>query len=376
MIPEEYKKARTCLDEGKSSQACKDIAKQGGRDALVAAGLSKDTADDIVACASSGDGDSCAKAAAKVAAVYGCTSATGGAGAPLCSELAPVVVDKIWPVVGPPLAGTWDIAKGLLGGVTNILKGIADAFAGIFGFGGDDGPSWTDLTNALLWKGYDITREALDQSVHAVLLADSESKLDLGLGRQLPIGVVGWDPTDFSKASKPQFMERERQTELEAAQQLLTDNLRRHPGFGAFAVRARSRGTNDYAPIEYEFVPPATVRKNGEVILRAPAMPDGWSVSDQEGWLPNGYELDDAWNSRWNFQDLQNAYGLILAERTKAIREAAAESVGQTIAHNVVLAQGGRVEEPSESSPWPWLLVAAGAVAAYVYRDRLAKLVK
>jgi len=363
-----YGKAKSCIDDG-SSDACKDLAKEGGEKALIAAGVDPQLAHEAMECAESRDSEVCAKASAKLAAVYACTSATGGSGYTLCNELAPRIVDQVWPVAGPPLVMAWDSAFAILDGVTNALKGIVDALGGILGFGSDDGPTKTELQNEMMWKGSEILFGAIQSAMNATAAADFQSKIELGLPVDLPIGQFG-TPNMWAKpkpgaqlSSKDDFAKR-----------VMSESLRRQPSFGAIAVAARTRvGWMDEGPLDFHFVDPGSTPASGEVILLATECPSNWTIGNSQ-WNPAGFKM--LYNdSSWNLSDVGSAYGMVLAERAAAIRDAASESVGHVVAYNLQMSQGPTESEGGIGWFW-WAAIIGGGVLAYVNRAKIARAAK
>jgi len=391
-----YDKAQSCLEDASSPQ-CEDLLTEGAEKSLIAAGVDPAIASAAVECAKSRDREVCAKTSAKLAAVYGCTAATGGSGAYLCSELAPVLVDKMWPVIGPPLTKTWDVTLDVLEGVFGMLGGIIDSLGGLLGFGGGDGPTYTEKLNQLLWAGNDIVKPPLDSAVQTIITSDLESQASLGLipdtqigtaarkdgdlGRLTDLGIV-----DNIKPNENEIVERSKLME-KRANSVMTDNLRRHPGFGPINVfclsfksntPASEMPANGYSFMDHRFtytiVDDATAQsmiKKGALVLTSNAVPIGWAMDKREGWIPNGFKVHNP-GKRVIFQQIRDAYGMILAERTRAIRDSTFKSVGDTIARNVQVHELQN-KKPS-SSPWLWLAaLAGGGYLAYRYRDKIKK---
>lgn len=371
-----YDKAQACVDDASSPQ-CTELLKEGAKTALVSAGVNPDVADAAVECAATRDREACAKASAKLAAVYGCTAATGGGGYVVCSELAPILVDQMWPVIGPPLTATWDVALDTLEGVAGMLKGMAGAFGSMLGFGSNK-PTWTEKMNDLRWAGADLIKTPMDASVDAVVKADVESQRSLGL---LPrkvenkIGMSGPSLDGFKKSTRLQLHDSNETIERKATS-TMTNGLRRHPGFGTLAVAFAPSGPNKAI---YRFVDPNSeilgipVSKAKNVLI-ATGMPAGWSLENQQGWQPNGFILNDVTSGLGKYSIVRDAYGMILAERTRAIKDAAFESVGITISRNVQKAEAQKRQPTSSSSVLLWIaaLVGSGALA-YRYRGKISK---
>lgn len=367
-----YGKAKSCIDEGSSSDACKNLAKEGGEKALIAAGVDPDLAREAMQCAESRDSEVCAKASAKLAAVYACTSATGGSGYTLCNEIAPKVVDQIWPIVGPPLVGAWDTAFDVMDGVAGAMQGIMDALGDILGFGSDDGPTTVELHNQLMWRGNEVINGAIDSAVKATSSADIQSRIEVGLPVKLPNGSVG----GMSFKPKPD-LELSANTSMSIAKNVLSQRLREQQGFGPIAVEARTRqfgmGITDTMPLDYEFVDPGKKPDPGNVMLVVAGCPDGWKVGDS-GWNPSGFELREAPMAGWRFRDVRDAYGMVLAARTAAIRDAASESVGQVVSTNVRSAKMSPGSKSEGGIGWFWWTAILGSgILAYVYRDKIRR---
>jgi hypothetical protein len=365
-----YGKAKSCIDEGSSSDACKQLAKEGGEKALIAAGVDPQLAHEAMQCAESRDSEMCAKASAKLAAVYACTSATGGSGYTLCNELAPKVVDKIWPVAGPPLVMAWDTAFAVLDGVAGALQGIASALGNILGFG-SDGPTITELQNELMWRGQEIVSASIESGVKATSAADIQSRIELGLPLELPTGSFGLPDITV----RPEVNATLIKTQSES-KNIFSKKLRQQPGFKALAVEARTRiGSLDKTPIEFKFVDPSKQPGAGKVMLVAGEVPPGWHVDDT-GWSPSGFEIRRSSNSAWHFDDMRDAYGMVLAARAEAISNAASESVGEMVALNVKAANAPSSEK-DEGIGWLWwAAIIGGGVLAYVNRAKIARAAK
>jgi hypothetical protein len=374
-----YDRAKQCMDEGQSSQACKDLQDEGFRRGMEAAGVDPAITDAALECARSGDSEVCAKAAAKVAAVYGCTAATGGGGAYLCSKLAPIVVDKIWPVVGPPLVAAWDLQLGVLDGVVDMLGGIISDLGDLLGFGGnDDGPSHTEILTAMYQQGYSIVRESIQASETAVVQADVESRKELGLPIELHGGVGV--PTLTVQAT-PAVYDR---TDLAMPKIDLTKRLLAHPGFGGPIYVLVQASKTSFKPSEFRFVDADYAPGLGEMVIWSQGAKDienNWTIDSQP--LPSGFYIKRGAVVATNYDDVRTAYGMILERRTAAVRDAASQTVGDVVAQNITTARSRQLDpslikrkEP-ESNWWLWALGLAGAAGvAYWQRDKIKKWMK
>lgn len=361
--------ARRCMEDP-SGPECEEIAGEYGKQALVDAGVDPAVADAAVDCLRTRDREQCAKSSAKIAATYACAALTSGAGTVVCNELAPILIDKMWPVIGPPLTYAWDVGLNILELVGGSLAEFVKDLGELIGFG-DDGPTYTEKLNSMLWAGNDIVAPALDAAVSASVQADLESRRELGLPVNVE-GVLGQMPP-----VQPYLPPAARK----GPQDMIFDFLRSEPGFGAVYVVARPSKKIQMLP-DYEVVSADYVPKHDEMLLEAPAMPPGWRPGSTE-WSPHGFKIvKKALFSPISFFDvLAGAYGVILSARTDAIRKAAVGSVGQIVADNSVEAKSDIIdglelrEDDSGSVLW-WTLALVGAgAAAYYYRKPLKQLV-
>lgn len=390
---EYYDKAKSCVDDY-GSPACQEFVGEQGKNALVAAGVEPNTAEEIVKCAQTRDGEACAKSSAKLAASYACAAATSGAGTAVCNQLVPILIDGMWPVIGPPLTKAWDIGFELLEGALSILKGLFEGIAGIIGFDGDDGPTWTEKMNALRWEAASIMNESISSAFNAARAADVETQIRLGLesdqlGADHPVraGDIGTPQIVPGKEFVAPMMPKIMATGHRGAA-FLQDGLRRHPGFGEIWIKGRYReqfcdNQGNCRNYDFELVDPGYELQKDEVLLKAPAMPSDWMPGDK-GWFPAGFEIDQ-WTPGWDGSEtrwkggtigVRDAVVILLGIRGDAVRECSSNAVGAVVAQNMIDARKFAlgVQEKDDSSWLLWVAALAGAgTLAYVYRDKIKK---
>jgi hypothetical protein len=381
-----YDKAKSCVDDY-SSESCQDFVGEQGEKALIAAGVDPKTAKEIVQCAQTRDREACAKGSAKLAATYACVAATSGAGTVVCNQLAPVLIDKLWPVIGPPLTATWDIGLDMLEAALSMLKGMFEDIAGLLGFG-DDGPTWTDRMNALRWKSAEIMNDSISNAFNAVRKADVESRIQVGLQDD----DLGSDhPVRSGDIAAPQIVPMPPGVEpmmpqiVKAGQrgaEVLQHALREHPSFGEIWIVGRRRkvpwdASGNYGRFDFAIVDPGYQIGNDEVLMRSSAMPAGWMPGDE--WTPAGFQLEQhppMGGARWQTGDVRDALGFLLSIRSDAVRTCCADAVGKVVAENVQAVTAKKLPmAEKESSSWLlWVAALAGAgTLAYVYRDKIKK---
>lgn len=328
---------RGCADG--DSESCKDLQKQGARRALEEAGVDPDLADEAIECANTRDSEVCAKVSAKAAAVYACTAATEGAGADICQKYAPVIVEKIWPVVGPPLVSVWDISLQSLGHLQSVLNGVLGSFASVLGFGGDDGPTRTEKLNEIRWAGVDILDKQYKEGVKAAMLADIESRREFGLQVPMSVRHIDGELGDMARARVNRYFV---------------------PKLKPVCIVGRGRKTlTDVGPINFRIVSPDYVPTNSEIMLRSFAPPSGWRYGEP-GFSPAGFEVINQPGVTWRVQDVADAYGVVVAQRLKAIRDGSVDAVATAIAESAEQSE----KQSSVSSSSGFVLLATFAALA------------
>jgi hypothetical protein len=332
---------KDCTDGDEES--CKEIGKEGAKQALVSAGVDERTADAAIECADSRDSEVCAKASATAAAVYGCTAATEGAGYEVCQKVAPIVVDQAWPFIGPPLTSSFDVAIGALGAVASLLGGVVGAAAELLGFGSDDRPTRTELVNQMVWNASSIVDTQYDNAVAAAMYADLESRKYLGLKIPSSLHHIDTEMGDIARSRVSQAVV---------------------PKLEAVAVAGKGRNLqNMWGAINLHVVDPSYQPAADEVMLLASAPPAGWQIGE-DGYSPVGYKLinHETGSNYWTIRDLADAYSTAIAQRVDALRAGATEAVGQTVAENV-----NESEVPSSSGSTIVTLLALAALSVGGY---------
>jgi len=368
-----YDKAKNCADDP-SSPDCESMADEQAENVLVEYGLDPQLAKDAVACARTRDREKCAKTSAKIAAVYACSASTAGAGTAICSKLAPAMVDKVWPVMGPPLVKAWDIAFDTLDGVISLLKGVANAFGDILGFG-DDGPSRTEILNDLRWKAHAVCKSAIASGSEAVSAANIESRKELGLPLPLQSGGA-MDAVASEMLGAPPIAPGGMVVMPVDAQSSEAFKQALRPKFKQVNVVWKAVNRGAYEPPNYRFVGDSYTPTKDEVLVRSAGCPDKWSPGDSS-WAPENFTTETKlYNHQWKLSELRNAVGMIVAERADSVSTASVEASGRVIAQNISQGQQNS-ESGSSSNWWIWVTAVAGAAyAGYRYRKPIMKRLK
>lgn len=386
-----YDQAKACVD-GIKTEGCQDLLQEQGQRLLEDAGVPSDIAEAAADCIRHRDREKCARASAELAATYGCVAATSGAGTVLCKELAPIVIDKVWPVLGPPLVATWDVALDVIEGVFDGLEGFLEGLADLLGFGwGDDGPTWTQKMNALRGQGHELISTSIEDAYEAVARADISSRMELGLpipatghplldgpgDRGMPSGDIqaGMGAPNMSKRTMVDQIRRRTMTEILAdapprSTMVFRDHISRQPGWGELCVVGPARKELwkwKLHPNDLALVQPGTSPAKGQMMLRSAGRSADWVPGDSG--TPAAFAVEHGVpGDYWTDADVATAYGVLLGARLDAMRLASTDASGEIISHNV---QETQAEEASESSSWwLWLLLAAGAGAGYYYWRR------
>lgn len=343
------------------SEGCKALLDEGARAALTQAGIDPSLIEDSVKCVKDRDREQCAKTSAKIAAVYACSAATSGAGTTVCNKVAPVLIEKMWPVIGPPLTTVWDVGLDTLEALGSFLKHVVDAFGDLLGFGGD-GPTKKEQINAITWAGWEVDKKAIVSGLQAAYAADIESRRELGLPVMID-GVVG-APNVSLDHDKNFEVKQNRST------QIFFDSLKRQEGMGEVCILGLGRDLTDttsYGWLALHGVDPSTKPKDGQVMLRAPAMPAGWTPSSS-AWSPARFTIEESSKLKtWHVSDIRDAAGMLLAIRTNAIRKASFDSIGRVIDENI---RESQQPKPTSSSSWLIWMAMLGALGYLGYRYR------
>jgi len=162
--------------------------------------------------------------------------------------------------------------------------------------------------------------------------------------------------------------------------QTMTNCLRKHPGFGpiviAYTIKSSTEATTPVIVTSQAAI--ESYENLGVTLLKSNGMPEGWSVEKPDGWIPSGANLINGHIQ--NFDALRDATGLLMQQRTGAIKDAVYEAVGKTISNNIRKAEKKDLPEPkSDDKPnmWLWLAaIAGGSYLAYRYRDSIKKMMK
>lgn len=392
------KAAKVCVDEGWDSSNCQqELVTEAAKGAAVAYGVDPSVVDAAEECLSSGgDSEICAKAGAKLAATAGCMVVTEGAGGPICAKLAPFVVDAVWPLAGPPLVATWDIAygfaEGLLGGLASFAQAILDV-AGI-DLSTDADPTVMGIYWDLLGLGRKTLLEQWEVAVEAVQTAQDESRRELGLPIPLPIidgetvllpGSIS-DPAQVSGEASAAKFRREAVEELERWLRLepaFTDQIHVIVRYddGPFA---KPRYEVSFEPVMNKDLGPydKRVRFGGmdpnmkKMTVGTPRSMEGtYEIEEGEGWTPWGYTYDRFKNER---KTLAEAYLAGIAFRLEGIKNATTTAVGSVVSTNVAQANkqqrdyfaqriGFKEPEGSLAAPLTAAALLVGGLVGYHY---------
>lgn len=393
-------KARQCVDDLKSP-GCQDLMKEGAKEALVANGVDPAVADATVECIASHDSEVCAKASAKLAATIACDVVTEGAAAPLCGSLAPVIVDLVWPIAGPPLVAVWDVALSFNDAVLGALSQFGAALLGAVGLdlSTDAKPTVTEVYWDFLAAGKAAIEPAWQSAVESVLQANAQSLAELKLP-EVPIADQGVVEVNGRAVGAGDY--------ADAVNQLETV-LKRTPGWYEETLILGRDVTEPGKPgIHYVFgiVPAGTSQGFGELLLKSgtvtrddkPTIDDGWLVppveispgnTDYSNAKARGTPWSFAYYGSWgnNRGALADAYSILLSHRLEALKSAAAQAVGNVVARNVqtrakrdAMMKAIRMQpaRPKIAPVWPWALgVAAlgvfGGVKAWKKRQVTAR---
>lgn len=350
------KAAKVCVDEGWDSDNCQqELVTEAAKGAAIAYGVDPSVVEAAEECLSSGgDSEICAKAGAKLAATAGCMVVTEGAGGPLCAKLAPFVVDAIWPLAGPPLVATWDIAYGFAEGVLGGLASFAQELLNAVGIdlSTDADPTVMEIYWDLLALGQQTVLQQWEVAVEAVQTAMDESRRELGL-LKVPLGngpVIF--PDSVGKVDGPG--EDSAAKFRSEAVDMLEMFLRQEPSFvDAIYVVARGdwQGATPKYTYEVSFEPVlnkdmGTFDKRVTLGGMDPGMvkmtvgtpqyiPGSYEVAQGEGWTPWGYNFDRFNNER---STLAEAYLAGIAFRLEGIKNATTAAVGAVVSENVAMA--------------------------------------
>jgi len=190
-----YKKAEKCINDGE----CDEVLVQA---AAEYAGVDPTTAQLVYECAKKRDTNTCSKAGVTIGGIAACSYFSGGQTV-LCSKAVPIVVNLIWPVVGPVVTGAVDFVRYFLSAISNVVGEAADAFGDLIGLGGDDDRATPAEIRKIWAKQFLVpTRKAIAytmlEGVKAISVAE-HSFVDMA-DMVKPSGAVG--ALQFEKSNK------------------------------------------------------------------------------------------------------------------------------------------------------------------------------
>jgi len=380
-----YESVKRCIDSGECEEAKRLASKY--------LGIDPDMSQAILDCAESRDSEACAKASAQLAATAACTYMTGGGGAYLCNKYAPQVVDAIWPVLGPPLVGMFDIGFGFMGATYEFLKGVVESFGKMIGIGSSPGVNWDDVVWKLKAAGRKTVATGSEKAIEAIASADAATRVELGMSD----GSLGTPLHDAIKNNSAMKSVVDRY--LLTSQRSLVSALKGKPAFaGEIRVAWSKQKLDPSLQSLSQWVKGAKPRlvsssywpTKDELMLQLWGVdtskwnPETVAAMASSGTRANAADMDFAdfkvvdssgnWpSSGKSVLDLQAAFGLAMSERVKALQAACSESVGETVGA-VIAEKQGIDREANSGSGLLWLLGLAGAGALlYVYRDKVFK---
>jgi hypothetical protein len=173
--------AKSCVKDGVGSSGCSKLQALKASAALAGVDpLFIEAAEECI----SGSEEACAKFAVVTAATDACASITAGAASAGCAAAMPVVVDLVWPIVGPISTGVVKGVKTLIGGLGGMFISLGKQILDLLGLGSDD---TTEVDFNVLAKQYrdkdnSILLDAKTEMVNHLEHAWEELRASTGLG--------------------------------------------------------------------------------------------------------------------------------------------------------------------------------------------------